>query len=53
MVYALVVLGISPIRKGFRDEEVFLSILSSIIKIAHFIVVWKAERVTGNICEEE
>ena len=25
--------------KGFRDEQTFLSILSSIIKVAHFIVV--------------
>ena len=39
LVCALVVLGISPTRKGFRDEEVFLSILSSIIKIVHFMVV--------------
>jgi hypothetical protein len=35
------------------EEEVFLSILSSIIKIAHFMVVLKAEQVTGEICEEE
>jgi hypothetical protein len=27
--------------------------LSSIIKIAHFIVVLKAEQVTSEICEEE
>ena len=53
LVCALAVLGVSPTRKGFRDEEVFPSILSSIIKIAHFMVVWKAEQVTGNICEEE
>ncbi|KAI7592076.1 hypothetical protein KC316_g2508 [Hortaea werneckii] len=53
LVCALAVLGVSPTRKGFRDEEVFPSILSSIIKIAHFMVVWKAGQVTGNICEEE
>ena len=43
MVYALVVLGVRPIGKGFRDEEGFPSILSSIIKIAYFMVVLKAE----------
>jgi hypothetical protein len=53
LVCALAVLGVRPIGKGFRDEEVFLSILSSIIKIAHFMVVLKAEQVTGEICEEE
>jgi hypothetical protein len=53
LVCALVVLGVRPTGKGFWDEEVFLSILLSIIKIAHFIVVLKAEQVTGEICEEE
>ena len=53
LVCALAVLGVRPTGKGFRDEEVFPSILSSIIKIAHFIVVLKAEQVTGEICEEE
>jgi hypothetical protein len=53
LVCALAVLGVRPIGKGFRDEEVFPSILSSIIKIAYFIVVLKAEQVTSEICEEE
>jgi hypothetical protein len=53
LVCALVVLGVRLTGKGFWDEEVFLSILLSIIKIAHFIVVLKAEQVTGEICEEE
>ena len=53
LVCALAVLGVRPTGKGFRDEEVFPSILSSIIKIAHFMVVLKAEQVTGEICEEE
>ncbi|THV78820.1 hypothetical protein D6D29_07372 [Aureobasidium pullulans] len=53
LVCALAVLGVRPAGKGFRDEEVFPSILSSIIKIAHFMVVLKAEQVTGEICEEE
>jgi hypothetical protein len=53
LVCVLAVLGVRPTGKGFWDEEVFLSILSSIIKIAHFMVVLKAEQVTGEICEEE
>lgn len=53
LVCALAVLGVRPAGKGFRDEEVFPSILLSIIKIAHFIVVLKAEQVTSEICEEE
>jgi hypothetical protein len=53
LVCTLAVLGVCPTGKGFQDEEVFPSILLSIIKIAHFIVVLKAEQVTGEICEEE
>jgi hypothetical protein len=53
LVCVLAVLGVRLTGKGFRDEEVFPSILSSIIKIAHFIVVLKAEQVTGEIYEEE
>ena len=47
LVCALAVLGVRPAGKGFRNKEVFLSILSSIIKIAHFMVVLKAKQVTG------
>jgi len=43
LVCVLAVLGVCPVGKGFCDEEVFLSILLSIIKIAHFMVVLKAE----------
>ena len=53
LVCALAVLGVCLAGKGFCNEEVFLSILLSIIKIAHFIVVLKAEQVTGEICKEE
>jgi hypothetical protein len=53
LVCVLAVLGVRLTGKGFRDEEVFLSILSSIIKITHFMVVLKAEQVTGEICEEK
>lgn len=53
LVCALAVLGVRPIGKGFRDEQTFPSILSSIIKVAHFMVVLQAERLTGHIGEEE
>ena len=53
LVCALAVLGVCPVGKGFYNKEVFLSILSSIIKIAHFMMVLKAKQVTGDICEEE
>ena len=50
---ALAVLGVWLAGKGFCNKEVFASILLSIIKIAHFMVVLKAKQVTGEICEEE
>ncbi|WP_460611587.1 hypothetical protein, partial [Hymenobacter terrigena] len=53
LVCALAVLGVRPTGKGFRDEQTFPSILSSIIKVAHFMVVLQAERLTGHIGEEE
>ena len=53
LVCALAVLGVRPTGKGFRDEQTFPSILSSIIKVAHFIVVLQAERLTGHFGEEE
>lgn len=53
LVCALAVLGVRPTGKGFRDEQTFLSILLSIIKVAHFMVVLQAKRLTGHIGEEE
>jgi hypothetical protein len=41
------VLGVCLIGKGFRDEQTFPSVLSSIIKVAHFIVVLRAEQLIG------
>ncbi|MCP5939805.1 hypothetical protein NL351_28235, partial [Klebsiella pneumoniae] len=46
LVCALAVLGVRPTGKGFRDEQTFPSILSSIIKVAHSMVVLQAERLT-------
>jgi hypothetical protein len=43
LVGALAVLGISPNGCSFRGPESFPSILSSIIKVAHFMVVQYAE----------
>ena len=53
LVCALAVLGVRPAGKGFRDEEVFPSILSSIIKIAHFMVVLKAEQAGWSVTDPD
>jgi hypothetical protein len=53
LVCALAVLGVRPTGKGFRDEQTFPSVLSSIIKVAHFMVVLRAEQLTGHIGEDE
>ena len=49
LVCALAVLGVRPQGQGFRDADVFPSILSSIIKIAHFMVVLQAEQLAGEV----
>ena len=46
LVGALAVLGISPSGNSFRGPESFPSILSSIIKVAHFMVVQYAETLS-------
>ena len=45
MVCGLAVLGIAPLQGGFRDPETYPPILSSVIKIAHFMVVQHAEHI--------
>jgi hypothetical protein len=39
LVCGLVVLGINPNSQGFRGADMYLSILSAVIKVAHFIIV--------------
>jgi hypothetical protein len=39
LVCALAALGVSPSGTGFRGADIYPSILSAVIKVAHFIVV--------------
>jgi len=43
MICALAALGVSPKGKGFRGPDTYPSILSAVIKVAHFIVVQQAD----------
>ena len=43
LVCALAALGVSPSRRGFRGPDTYPSILSAIIKVAHFMVIQHAE----------
>ena len=45
LVCGMAVLGVAPLQGGFRDPETYPPILSSIIKIAHFMVVQHAEHI--------
>ncbi|KAI7103405.1 hypothetical protein KC316_g20707, partial [Hortaea werneckii] len=45
MICALAALGVRPMGKGFRDPNEYPSILSAVIKVAHFIVVQQADRL--------
>jgi hypothetical protein len=39
LVCGLVVLGVNPSGQGFRGADTYLSILSAVIKVAHFMIV--------------
>ncbi|KAI7493192.1 hypothetical protein KC367_g8723 [Hortaea werneckii] len=45
MICALAALGVSPTGKGFRGPDTYPSILSTVIKVAHFIVVQQADQL--------
>ncbi|KAI6957743.1 hypothetical protein KC332_g17517 [Hortaea werneckii] len=45
MICALAALGVSPTGKGFRGPDTYPSILSAVIKVAHFIVVQRADQL--------
>lgn len=53
LVCALAMLGVRPQGRGFRDADVFPSVLSSIIKVAHFMIVLQARQLAGEFKEEE
>ncbi|KAI7458059.1 hypothetical protein KC351_g18349, partial [Hortaea werneckii] len=52
MICALAALGVSPKGKGFRGPDTYPSILSAVIKVAHFIVVQQADQL-GQWDDEE
>lgn len=45
LVCALAALGVSPSGRGFRGADTYPSILSAIIKVAHFMVIQHAEQL--------
>lgn len=53
LVCALAVVGLKPNGQGFHDEMTFPSILSAIIKLAHFMVVRQAHELGQDVRPEE
>jgi len=54
-VCALAALGVSSSGRRFRSADMYPSILSAIIKVAHFMIVQQAEqfaRQTDSWCED-
>jgi hypothetical protein len=45
LVCGLAALGINPSGRGFRGADTYPSILSAVIKVAHFMIVQQAERI--------
>jgi superfamily II DNA or RNA helicase len=52
LVCSMAVLGVNPFRSGWRDPESYPPIISSVLKIAHFMVVQKATELAGEDEEE-
>ena len=46
LVCGLVALGVNPSGRGFRGADTYPSILSAVIKVAHFMIVQQAKRLT-------
>jgi hypothetical protein len=53
LVCALAALGVSPSGTGFRGADTYPSILSVVIKVAHFIVVQRAEQLARPSADDE
>lgn len=45
LVCGLAVLGVNPSGRGFRGADTYPSILSAVIKVAHFMIVQQAEGI--------
>jgi hypothetical protein len=53
LICALAALGVSPSGTGFRGADTYPSILSAVIKVAHFMVVQRAEQLARLAAEDE
>ena len=53
LVCALAALGVSPSGRGFRGADTYPSILSAIIKVAHFMVIQHAEQLAQPTANEQ
>ena len=49
LVCGLAALGVSPSGRGFRDADTYPSILSAVIKVAHFMIIQYAEQLARPI----
>lgn len=52
LVCGLATLGVNPSGRGFRGADTYPSILSAVIKVAHFMIVQQAERLTQPTADE-
>ena len=53
LVCALAALGVSLSGRGFRSADTYLSIISAIIKVAHFMIVQYAEHLAEPTTSEQ
>jgi len=53
LVCALATLGVSPSGRGFRGADTYPSILSAIIKVAHFMVIQHAEQLARPAIDDQ
>jgi len=53
LVCALAALGVSPSGRGFRGADTYPSIISAIIKVAHFMVIQHAEQLAQPTTNEQ
>ena len=52
LVCGLAALGVNPSSRGFRGADTYPSILSAVIKVAYFMIVQQAERLTQPTASE-
>lgn len=53
LVCALATLGVSPSGRGFRGADTYPSILSAIIKVAHFMVIQHADELARPTTDDQ